>query len=61
MKILVDKLPITPAECPFVTWNCEYGYLCSFKIGKLRDRKAVFCKDTAQCPWLKSPVEEEQT
>lgn len=62
MKILVDELPAKPAECPFVTWNCEYGYMCRLKRGALRNRETIFCKDTAHCPWLQipaDPAEEE--
>lgn len=58
MKILVDELPAKPSDCPFVTWNCEYGYMCRFK---LRNQEVVFCKDTANCSWLRSAAGEGET
>lgn len=34
MKIIVDKMPEKPEDCPFSTWNfscytCEYGTTCN--------------------------------
>lgn len=48
MKIPVLDYPERPCECLFARWNCEYGWICSFKSN---DGK-YYCKDTSECEYL---------
>ena len=57
MKIIVDKLPESPAACPFSQHNCEYGYLCTLRPvieynGKRPINPIIRCKSVERCECL---------
>lgn len=53
MKILVDKMPETPKDCPYCIIRDDRGwYGC--------DLRSISCVDTKSCPVFAQTVEVKQ-
>lgn len=54
MKILVDKMPVSPDDCPFSKADTMHGLVvCSLKMMVPGGRKAHCVCKPAYCPHLK--------
>ena len=52
MKIIVDCLPETKADCLFSEWDCEYGWICKlYNPKRLGLGSYDCCPET--CPYLR--------
>lgn len=54
MKILVDKLPASPRDCPFSERNVEFGYVCQLRpyIAEAGVKTRCLCKSVEKCDRL---------
>lgn len=57
MKIIVDEIPSKPGECLFARWNCEYGWMCTFKSMR-RDVVDYYCHVKDGCAYLEKKNED---
>ena len=62
MKIVVDRLPESPRDCPFSVHDVEYGYICQLRpyIDKAKAKPKCLCTSVMHCDLL-IELEEAKT